>query len=82
MEQNNYLLYFFSCYSEINMKNTFSLEQISKAGDLNGDLTKRQYKLDTMAKFMDSKISNWRLKQSETTRELKISSSTLQRYKR
>ena len=34
------------------MNNTFSLEQISKTGNLNADLILRQYKLDIMARFM------------------------------
>ena len=42
----------------------------------------RQYKLDKMAKFMEIKSVNPKLKQSEIARELKISSSTLQRYRR
>ena len=58
------------------MNNTFSSEHISKTGDLEADLTKRQYKLGTMATFMHIENSNPRLKQSEKTRELKISSST------
>ena len=37
------------------MNNTFSLEQISKTGNLNADLILRQYKLDIMARFMQRK---------------------------
>ena len=64
------------------MKNTFSLEQIVKTGDLNADLIMRQYKLDKMANFMEIKSINPILKQSERAKELAISTSTLQRYKR
>ena len=64
------------------MNNFFSLEEIAKTGDLNADLIMRQYKLDKMAKFMEIKFTNPKLKQSEKARELKISSSTLQRYRR
>ena len=64
------------------MNNTFSLEQIYKTGDLNADLIMRQYKLDKMAKFMEIKSINPKLKQSEIPKELEISTSTIQRYRR
>ena len=64
------------------MNSTFCLEQIAKTGDLNADLTIRQYKLDRMAKFMEIKSINPKLKQSEIARELKIPVYTLKRYKR
>ena len=44
------------------MNNIFSLEQIAKTGDLNADLIMRQYKLDKMAKFMENKSVNPKLK--------------------
>ena len=37
------------------MKNTFSLQQIAKTGDLNADLITRQKMLDITAKFMKMK---------------------------
>ena len=64
------------------MNNTFSLEQMAKTGDLNADLIMRQYKLDKMAKTMEIKSINSKLKQSEIARELAISTSNLQQYKR
>ena len=64
------------------MINTFSSEQIAKTGEVNADLMMRQYKLDKVAKFMTIKSINPKLKQSEIARDLKISSSTLQRYRR
>ena len=64
------------------MNNNFSLEQIAKTGELKADLILRQYNLDKMAKFMEIKSINPRLKQSEMARELKISSSSIQRYRR
>ena len=64
------------------MNDTFSLEKIAKTGDLIDDLITKQYKLDEMAKFIDFKSNNPKLKQSEIARELEISSSTLQRYRR
>ena len=64
------------------MNNTYSLDQIQKTGDLNADLITRQYKLDKMAKFMEIKSINPKLKQSEIAKELEISTSTIQRYRR
>ena len=63
------------------MNNTFSLEQITKTGDLNADLM-RQYKFDEMAKFMEVKSVNPKLKQSEIAKELKLSTSTIHRHRR
>ena len=42
----------------------------------------KQYKLDKMAKFMEIKPINPKSKQSEIAGEVKISSSTLQRFRR
>ena len=42
----------------------------------------RQYKLDEEGKFVEIKSINPKLKHSETARELQISSSKLQRYRR
>ena len=38
--------------------------------------------MDKMAKFMEIKSTNPKLKQSEIAKELKESSSTIQRYRR
>ena len=64
------------------MNNTFSLQQIATTGDLNADLIMRQYKWNKMAKFMEIKSVNPKVKQSEIGKELKLSSSTLQRHRR
>ena len=64
------------------MNKTFSLEQISKPGDLDADLIMRQNKTDEMAKYMELKSINLKLKQSEIARELKKSPFTLQRYRK
>ena len=40
----------------------------------------RQYKLDKIAKFMETKSKNPKLKQSEIAKLLELSSSTIQRY--
>ena len=64
------------------MNNTYSLDQIQKTGDLNADSILRYYKLDQMAKFMEIKSNNPRLKQSEIVKLLELSSSTIQRYRK
>ena len=42
----------------------------------------RQFRLDRMANFMEIKSNNPKLKQSEIAKELAISTSTSQRYRR
>ena len=64
------------------MNNTFPLEQTAKAGDPDADLIKRQYKKDKMGNYMDIKSVNPKLKQCEIARDLKVSPSILQRYRR
>ena len=64
------------------MNNVFSLEQVTKTGGLNADLIMRQYMLNNKAKFMEMKSRNPKLKQSKIAKELAISTSTLQRYRR
>ena len=61
------------------MHNTFSLEQISETGNLDSNLILRQYKLDPMARFMEIKSVNTKLKQNQIAKELGYSNSTLQR---
>ena len=55
---------------------------MAKTGDLNVDLIMRQYKLDKIAKLMEIKSFNPNLKQSDLAREMNISTSTLQWYRR
>ena len=64
------------------MNNIFSLEQIARTGDLNADLIRRQHELDKMAKFIEIKPINPKLKQPEIDKELALSTSTLQRCRR
>ena len=52
-----------------------------KIGILKANLIMRQYKLHKMAKFVEIKCINPKLKQSEVAKELKISFSTIQRYR-
>ena len=63
------------------MKNSFSLQQILKTSNLDANLISRQYKLNLMADFMRTKFENPKMKQSEITNQLGLSSSTLQRYR-
>ena len=63
------------------MNNNFSLEQISKTDDLDSNLILRQYKLDLMARFMEIKSVNPKLKQNQIAKELGCSSSILRRYR-
>ena len=64
------------------MNKTSSLEQRAKTGDLNAVLIMSQYMFDKIAKFLEIKSINLKLKQPEIAKEMKKSSSTLQRYKR
>ena len=61
------------------MNNSFSLQQISRTGNLDPNLISRQYKLDLMSKFMCIKFENPKMKQSEIANQLSYSTSTLQR---
>ena len=61
------------------MNNTFSLEQMSRTGNLDANLILRQHTLDLMARFMEIKSINPKLKEKEIGKELRYSSSTLQR---
>ena len=64
------------------MNITIALEQIAENVYLNDDLIMRQLKLDKKTNIMEIKSINPKLKQSEIARELKISTSTLQRYRK
>ena len=63
------------------MNTRFSLQQIQKTSNLDPNFISRQYKLNLMAKFMQIKFENPKLKQSEIADQLGCSSSTLQRYR-
>ena len=63
------------------MNNKFSLEPISKTGSLDSNLILRQCKLDFMARFMENKYKNPKLKQDQIATELGMSSSTLQLFR-
>ena len=63
------------------MNISFSLQKISRTGNLDPNLISRQYKLDLMSKFMCIEFENPKMKQSEKTNQLGYSTSTLQRYR-
>ena len=63
------------------MNINFSLQQIRRTSNFDANLLSRQYKSNRMAYFMRLKYENPKLKQSETTNQLRISSSTVQRYR-
>ena len=63
------------------MNNSFSVQQISKTGNLDPNLISRQKKLNLMAKFMQKKFENPKMKQSEIADQLGHLSSTLKRYR-
>ena len=64
------------------MNTTFYLEQVAKTVDLNADLIMKQHELDKMTEFIEIKSTNSKLKQCEKAQIMKMSSSTLQRYRR
>ena len=63
------------------MNNSFSLQQISRTGNLDPNLISRQYKLVLMFKFKCIKFQNPKKKQSEIANRLGYSTSTLQKNK-
>ena len=62
------------------MNNYFSLQQVSKTGNLDSNLISPQYKVNLIADFLRIKYENPKLKQSDTASQLSCSSSTLQKY--
>ena len=63
------------------MNNSLSLQQIQKTSNLDANLISRQYKLNLMADFLRVKYGSPKRKQSETSNQLGMSSSILQRYR-
>ena len=64
------------------MNNTYFLDQVQQTVGLNAELIMRQYKLNNMAKFMEIRYNNPKLKQSEIAKSLELSSFTIQGYRR
>ena len=63
------------------MNDSFSLQQISKTGNLDSYLLSRQYKLNLITDFLRIIYENPKMKQSEIANRLGYSSSNLQRYR-
>ena len=63
------------------MNKTFSLQQIPQTSNLDSNLILRQYKFYLMARFMEIKSLNSRLRPDQTAKDLGCSISTLQRYR-
>ena len=63
------------------MNNSFSLQQIQKTSNLDANLISRQFKLNLIADLMRLKYENPKMKQSEIANQLRLSSSTIQRYR-
>ena len=63
------------------MNNSFSFQQISRTGNLDSNLTSRQYKLNLMTDFTRIKYENTKMKQSEIAKHVGYPFSTLQRYR-
>ena len=61
------------------MNNSFSLQQISRTGNIDFNLISRQYKLKLMTDFMRVKYEKPKMKQSEIANQLGVASSTLKR---
>ena len=58
------------------MNNTFSLQQISRTGNLDANLISTQNKPNLMADFMRKKYENPKLKQSEVPNQLVLYKDT------
>ena len=63
------------------MNKSFSLQELSKTGNLDSILISRWDKLNLMAVFLRTKYENPKLKQSELANQLGYSSSTSQIYR-
>ena len=64
------------------MNNIPSLNEINKTANMDPNLLTRHYKLKLMNDFMYVKYQNPKMKQSEIAKELNLSSSTVQRYRK
>ena len=63
------------------MNNTPSLNEINKTANMDSNILTRHYKLKLMNDLMNIKYQNPKTKQSEIADQLKMSTSTLQRYR-
>ena len=63
------------------MNNSFFLQQIQKTSNLDANLISRHYKLNLRSDFKRLKYEIPKMKQSEIANQLRLSSSTIQRYR-
>ena len=63
------------------MNNTPSLNEINKNSTMDPNMLTKYYKLKLMKDFMNIKYQNPKMSQSEISSKLKISPSTIQRYR-
>ena len=63
------------------MNNSFSSQQRSKTGNLESSFILCQYQPKLKAEFLQTKVKNPNLRQSEIADHLRYSSSRLQRYR-
>ena len=63
------------------MNNSFFLQQIQKTSNLDANSISRHYKLNLRADFKRLRYENPKMKQSEIANQLRLSSSTIQRYR-
>ena len=63
------------------MNKSFTLQQVSRTGNLDSKLISGQYKPNLKPKFIHIKFENSKLKQSETADQIGYSSSTLNTYR-
>ena len=73
-----YIFVFFCFFLNLHNNNSSSLQQKLRNSILDASLISRQYKLKLMAKFMQLKFENTKMKQSEIADQLGYSTSTLQ----
>ena len=71
---------YFALYT-LKIKETISLQQLSKTVYLDSNLISRPYKLNLMVVFVRIKYEIPKLKQSQIANQLGYSSSTLQRHR-
>ena len=63
------------------MNNTPSLSEINKNSTMDPNMLTKYYKLKLMNDFMNIKYQNPKMTQSEISSQLKMSPSTIQRYR-
>ena len=82
MDMYNYTVYTYNYRIILVFQmNTPSLNEINKTANMNPNLLTRHYKLKLMNYFMNVKYQNRKMTQSEISNQLRMSSSTLQRYR-